>query len=145
MSIKIILAGHGHFATGLGSALELIMGMPEHLQCIDFPAEDHIVHLEEKFDEALMAAEGSEIIVLVDLFSGSPFNVAMKKAQKNPHVHLFYGVNLGMLMEIVSRSTYANDYEKIMETIVPTAREQIGEFLPSDLPQDTNEEEDDEL
>lgn len=32
-----------------------------------------------------------------------------------------------------------------METIVPTAREQIGEFLSSDLPQDTDEEEDDEL
>ena len=145
MKVKIIVAGHGHFATGLGSALDLIMGVPEHVTLIDFPDGDHLVHLEEQFDKAIADGKDSEIIILTDLFSGSPFNVAMKKALKNPHLHLFYGVNLGMLMEIVSRSMFSDDVRQITDAIVLKAKEQIGEFHPDALLEEDDEEEDEQL
>ena len=147
MSIGIIVAGHGHFASGIGSSLQLIMGMPDNIKLIDFSDGDNIVHLEQNFRQTVTSFGESEIIVLVDLFSGSPFNVAMRLANENPHIHLFYGVNLGMLMEIASKSQFTSSVEEVTAGIVDTARSQIGAYTPNPVHADeeTDAEEEDEL
>ena len=39
MSTGIIVMGHGHFASGITSSLELIMGSQPDYEALDFPAE----------------------------------------------------------------------------------------------------------
>ena len=48
MSTGIIVMGHGHFATGITSALELIMGSQPAYEALDFPALSKIVLVREK-------------------------------------------------------------------------------------------------
>ncbi|WP_314838913.1 hypothetical protein [Solobacterium moorei] len=145
MKFGIIISGHGNFATGISSSLNLIMGLPENLAIIDFPDGDDILHLENQFDNAINKFTNMDIIVLVDLFSGSPFNIGMKKAMNNHRIHLYYGANLGMILELISRSNFVNTIDELTDEIVEVGKNQIGEFKSTDLSLRTDDEEDDDL
>ncbi len=142
--LGIIVSGHGHFATGIVSSLELIMGKQTDLVAIDFPFGSSVVELNKMFDEAFASLQDCEdIVILTDLFSGSPFNVAMNRASSNSHLHLYYGTNLGMLMGFASKRMFNSSFEDIAENVLDEARQNIGVFDPaqlSNISSDSNEE-----
>ena len=51
--IGILVTGHGRFATGITSALELVLGKQECFEAVDFPDGDTKTELERNMDEAL--------------------------------------------------------------------------------------------
>ena len=51
--IGIIVTGHGNFASGLTSSLELIAGKQENYIAVDFLKEDGIEQLTEKLNNAI--------------------------------------------------------------------------------------------
>ncbi len=57
MSTGIIVMGHGHFATGITSALELIMGSQPAYEALDFPAESDKEDLKKRLSAALERLE----------------------------------------------------------------------------------------
>ena len=112
MSTGIIVMGHGHFASGITSSLELIMGSQPDYEALDFPAESDKEDLKKRLNTVLERLERNEqIIILADLFSGTPFNVAMEIVTEKPNLKLYYGLNLGMLMELISRRMFQGDAE----------------------------------
>lgn len=56
--IGILVTGHGRFATGITSALELVLGKQEWFEAVDFPDGDTKTELERNMDEALKRLEG---------------------------------------------------------------------------------------
>ena len=70
-----------------------------------------------------------QIIILTDLFSGTPFNVAMEAVAEKPGLKLYYGLNLGMLMELISRRMFQGD-AKLSEGLIEIGRQQVGLFDP---------------
>ena len=130
MSTGIIVMGHGHFATGITSALELIMGSQPAYEALDFPAESDKEDLKKRLSAALERREKQDqIIILTDLFSGTPFNVAMEAVAEKPGLKLYYGLNLGMLMELISRRMFQGD-AKLSEGLIEIGRQQVGLFDP---------------
>ena len=76
--VGLLITGHGHFATGLGTSLKLITGATENIVYVDFEA-DHTIdtlkaNLRKGFDE-LKGCDG--VLVLSDLAGGSPFKTAV--------------------------------------------------------------------
>lgn len=140
--LTLIVTGHGHFASGISSSLDLIMGRPDNYEIIDFPLGSNIVELEKKFDECLNKHQGEKIVILCDLFGGSPFNVAMKKTMVNNDIEVYYGLNLGMLMEICSRIQFADD-DTSFEDIVEIGQKQVGKLNLDDLDLEEEESEED--
>ena len=140
--LTLIVTGHGHFASGISSSLDLIMGRPESYETIDCPLGSNIVELEEKFDECLSKHQDDKIMILCDLFGGSPFNVAMKKAMINKNIEVYYGLNLGMLMEICSRIQFA-DEDVSFDDIVEIGQKQVGKLNLDDLDSEEEESEED--
>ena len=55
--IGIIVAGHGNFASGITSMLELVVGKPENYEYIDFLQGESQEALEDDYREKLVAAE----------------------------------------------------------------------------------------
>ena len=141
----IIISGHGHFATGISSALDLIMGRPEKYLAIDFPYGSSAVELETLMDDAIKNFGNDDIIILVDLFGGTPFNTAMKKVLENNRIQLFYGLNLGMLLELISRLQNSDDKADILDGIEDTGKLQIGKFHPEDMQDECDESEEETL
>ena len=130
MSTGIIVMGHGHFASGITSSLELIMGSQPDYEALDFPAESDKEDLKKRLNTVLERLERNEqIIILADLFSGTPFNVAMEIVTEKPNLRLYYGLNLGMLMELISRRMFQGDAE-LSEGLIEIGRQQIGLFDP---------------
>lgn len=130
MSTGIIVMGHGHFASGITSSLELIMGSQPDYEALDFPAESDKEDLKKRLNTVLERLERNEqIIILADLFSGTPFNVAIEIVTEKPNLKLYYGLNLGMLMELISRRMFQGDAE-LSEGLIEIGRQQIGLFDP---------------
>ena len=77
--IGIVVTGHGHFATGLTSSVELIGGKPEHYHAVDFVQEDSTDDLEKKLEAAFASLKDCTdgILVFTDLVGGSPFKVSV--------------------------------------------------------------------
>lgn len=130
MSTGIIVMGHGHFASGITSSLELIMGSQPDYEALDFPAESDKEDLKKRLNTVLERLErNDQIIILADLFSGTPFNVAMEIVMEKPNLKLYYGLNLGMLMELISRRMFQGDAE-LSEGLIEIGQQQIGLFDP---------------
>ena len=82
--IGIVVTGHGHFASGLTSSVELIGGKPEHYHAVDFVQEDSTDDLEKKLEAAFASLKDCTdgILVFTDLVGGSPFKVSVELAMK---------------------------------------------------------------
>lgn len=97
----IIVTGHGHFATGLGSSLKLIAGEQSNVAFVDFVAEDSTDQLREKISQArneLRDCDG--VLVLCDLVGGSPFQNAVLLSSEDTKMKVVGGTNLAMLVEL---------------------------------------------
>lgn len=98
--VGCVLTGHGVFAEGLGSALEMVAGPQEHFRIVTFCEEEA-----QSFPEQLGAAISElhtacgSVVIFCDLLGGTPFNQAMLKTAELPEVRVVTGTNLPMLLE----------------------------------------------
>lgn len=139
--IGFILTGHGNFAEGLSSAMEVVIGKQEWFINVNFPKEDTSFQLDEKMSEAFNSLERCEkIIVFADLLSGSPFNAAIMKAMENDRIKVIYGVNFGMLIEAVMNRNAGIELKTILKNAIETGKNQIGIFEVDNIKNENNEE-----
>lgn len=125
--IGIILTGHGNFASGLNSALELIAGKQSNFEVVDFKCEDSADDLEAKLGDALgRLKECDEIAFLADLAGGTPFksSVMLSINEKERKSFVIAGTNLGMLLE-VSISRYEHDIESLRRVAAESGVESV--------------------
>ena len=95
--IGLIVTGHGHFATGLTTSLNLIAGDAKEYVAVDFEATDSTDDLAKKLTDAMDSLKDCEgIIVLSDLAGGSPFKTAVEIGFPRGNVEVVAGTNLGM-------------------------------------------------
>lgn len=115
---KLIIAGHGKFASGILSALELIAGKNDNIIAIDFKGDDDGSELYTRLSE--LTSDESSTIVLTDLYGGTPFRQAVLLSMKRKQVYVVAGTNLGLLLEL-SMKIDNSSIESILENV-----EEIG-------------------
>ena len=102
MSIGIIIASHGEFAAGIHQSGSMIFGDQEKVQVVTFMPNEGPDDLYAKFNAAIAAFDAEdEVLVLADLWSGSPFNQASRVMGENPDrkFAIITGLNLPMLIQ----------------------------------------------
>ena len=101
--IHIIVATHGGLARELVHTAQLIVGAQDDLQPICLEMHEGIEDLKRKFLAAFRPeSEGiTGYLVLVDMFGGTPSNVAFELSQTHP-VRVVTGANLPMLLEAIT-------------------------------------------
>ena len=125
----IIVTGHGNFATGITSSLELIIGKQEQYVAVDFPQTDTKTELENNIRQAIeLYKEEEHILIFCDLLSGSPFNVSIIEAMNDDRIRVIYGTNLGMLIEALMERMQEHGFEKIVADAIENGKAQIGIF-----------------
>lgn len=98
----LILTGHGNFAKGLASALEMVAGNVDAFSVVTFnqdEAADFPDTIEKTINDGLQN-QGS-VLVFCDLKGGTPFNCSMMQAAQNENIEVIGGVNLPILIETV--------------------------------------------
>ena len=120
--VGIIIASHGEFAAGIKQSGTMIFGEQEKVESVVFMPSEGPEDLQRKLQEAIAKVESEEILFLVDLWGGSPFNQANKLFEEAPEKRaIVAGLNLPMLIEAyVSRFTMTTAHE-IAKAITATA------------------------
>lgn len=127
--IGVIVSGHGNFATGITSALNLILGNQDNYKTVDFPESDTATELENNIKNAIQSLSHCEkIIIFCDLLSGSPFNISIMEAMKNENIKVIYGTNLAMLIESMMKRNIGVEFDNIVNEAIEVGQTQIGLF-----------------
>ena len=96
----LVLVTHGALANEFKSALEHVVGPQEFVETIAIGPDDN---MENRRDDILAAVDraddGDGVIILTDMFGGTPSNLAISVMQ-NRQVEVIAGVNLPMLVKL---------------------------------------------
>src|SRR5215204_4415847 len=100
--IGIVLVTHGNLAREFIAALEHVVGPQQCVLAVCIGADDDMERRRaEILDSAKACDTGAGVIVLTDMFSGTPSNVALS-IMEQAGVEVLAGVNLPMLVKLAS-------------------------------------------
>ena len=99
--IKILIVTHGPLAQALKESSAMFFGsMSNDVETIGLYPTDNPEDLKEAICEKVEAIDtGDGVLVLVDIFAGSPFNMTALAIDK---LQCYTGVNMPFLMEALS-------------------------------------------
>jgi PTS system mannose-specific IIA component len=100
--IGLVLVTHGRLAVEFRAALEHIVGPQTHLETIAIGPEDDMEQRRQDILDAVKTVnDGAGVIVLTDMFGGTPSNLAISVMEPN-RIEVIAGVNLPMLIKLAS-------------------------------------------
>jgi len=100
--VGVVVVTHGNLARDLVEVAELIVGGCPNVLPVTIQPEEGISEIAKKIDSAIKSAEkGAGVLILTDLFGGTPSNVSLSFLQDNK-VEVLSGVNLPMVIKIVT-------------------------------------------
>jgi PTS system mannose-specific IIA component len=100
--IGLVLVTHGRLANEFRAALEHVVGPQTHIETVSIGPEDDVERRRQDILEAVAkVASGSGVIVLTDMFGGTPSNLAISVMEAGK-VEIIAGVNLPMLIKLAS-------------------------------------------
>ena len=122
--IGLVLVTHGRLAAEFVSALEHVVGPQRNVAAICIGPEDDMEGRRKEILEAVARVDdGAGVVVLTDMFGGTPSNLAISIMDK-AKVEVIAGVNLPMLIKLASvRST------KKLEDAVAAAQEAGRKYI----------------
>lgn len=129
--VGILIITHGTLSEGLMDSLRLIMGEQEAYATLSLRWEDSIEELAESIKSKVLELEsGSGVLVLVDLFSASPFNQAAiaLHSMNSQSFRLISGVNLPMLIEVFNQRMIGLDLNGLYVRAMEAGKEGIKEL-----------------
>ena len=100
--IGLVVVTHGLLAKEFRAAVEHIVGPQEHFETISIGPDDDVEQRRSEILDAISRVnQGDGVIVLTDMFGGTPSNLAISIMEGAP-VEVLAGVNLPMLVKLVS-------------------------------------------
>ena len=112
--IGMVLVTHGRLAVEFVSALEHVVGAQRNICTVCIGAEDDMEQRRREILECVgRVDDGSGVVVLTDMFGGTPSNLAISILDK-AQVEVIAGINLPMLIKLASMREKA-DLKKAVE------------------------------
>ena len=126
--IGLIVTGHGHFASGMTSSINLIDGAQENYIAVDFDGEG-TEKLENDLKEAIDKLSNCEgIIIFFDLAGGSPFKTAVLLTFDKSNIKVISGTNLPMLCEISMARMMNDTFDDLIDLAINTGKDGVKLF-----------------
>jgi len=98
--IGLVLVTHGRLAAEFITAMEHVVGPQERVEAICIGPDDDMESRRNDIAEAIAKADGGAgVIVLTDLFGGTPSNLAIS-LMRSDGIEVIAGVNLPMLIRL---------------------------------------------
>jgi len=100
--IGLVLVTHGRLAVEFRAALEHVVGAQSAIETISIGADDDVERRRQDILDAVgRVNDGSGVIVLTDMFGGTPSNLAISIMER-ARIEVLAGVNLPMLVKLAS-------------------------------------------
>ncbi|MDV4149602.1 PTS fructose transporter subunit IIA [Clostridium sp. AL.422] len=128
--IGLIITGHGNFASGLRTSINLIAGDPFNVEYVNFEEMDSIETLKQKYYASINNLNNCDsILALSDLAGGSPFNtlVNIKREIEKP-MDVIAGTNLPMALEVAMTKDVIDDLYSLSEIAIDIGKNGVVKF-----------------
>lgn len=100
--IGLVIVTHGGLALEFRSALEHVVGPQTQLETVSIgPDDDMSVRRGQILDAVRLTNNGEGVIILTDMFGGTPSNLAISVMDEAP-VEVIAGINLPILVKLAS-------------------------------------------
>jgi len=123
--IGMVLVTHGRLAQEFVAATEHVVGPQDQVRAISIGPDDD---MEQRRQDILNAVgdvdTGSGVILLTDMFGGTPSNLAISVMEK-ANVEVIAGINLPMLIKLASLRG-ENDMAKAVDAAQESGRKYIN-------------------
>jgi len=98
--IGLILVTHGHLAEQFVDAMEHVVGQQSGVETVCIGPNDDMEHRRAEIADKIASVDtGSGVIVLTDLFGGTPSNLAISLLEAG-RIEVIAGINLPMLIRL---------------------------------------------
>jgi mannose PTS system EIIA component len=137
LKLGVVVVTHGQLATELVNSAEMIVGDLPQFAAVSIGWHDDVDRAREEIGLAIgrvgefaggTEAEPAEVLVLTDLFGGTPANLGVTFV--GPHVEVITGVNLPMLIKL-ARPQASHDLPALAREMRDHGRSAI--WVASDL------------
>lgn len=127
--VKMFISSHGHFASGIKSSLDILIGNTDNITVFDAYVDEFSV--QSQLDNFFNTVKKDEqVILLSDLYGGSVNSTMLLYAQR-PNTILITGINLSLVLEIAVRDSIDKDE---LKEIVENSRNMMLIVDSVDLP-----------
>ena len=100
--IGLVLVTHGRLAEEFRNAVEHVVGPQENFETVSIGADDNMEKRRVDIIDAVARVDhGSGVVVLTDMFGGTPSNLAISVMEAG-RVEVIAGMNLPMLIKLSS-------------------------------------------
>ncbi len=98
--IGLVIVTHGNLADEFVAALEHVVGPQKMIETVCIGPDDQMDNRRQDIMDAVAAADtGAGVIVLTDMFGGTPSNLAIS-ILKEANIEMIAGVNLPLLVKL---------------------------------------------
>lgn len=128
--VGIVITGHGTFASGIRSMVDLVLGEQENIRYVDFLESYSSEDISKALEHGIRDVDtGSGVVVMADLAGGTPFNTAvmLQGSISGSIIKVLGGVNIPMVIQGVELSEDSH-IDGIAAEIMEGAVEGIVEF-----------------
>ena len=100
--IGLVIVTHGGLAREFRAALEHIVGPQQQIETVSIgPDDDTVERRREILDAAARSDSGEGVILLTDMFGGTPANLAIS-IMEEAKVEVIAGINLPILVKLAT-------------------------------------------
>jgi len=100
--IGLVLVTHGRLAEEFRNAVEHVVGPQQNFETVCIGADDDMEQRRRDIVDAVARADtGTGVIVLTDMFGGTPSNLAISVMEAG-RIEIIAGMNLPMLIKLTS-------------------------------------------
>lgn len=125
---KVLVVSHSNLCKGFREAVEMILGQGSSVEYLGLD-EDGVDVFHQKLIGKIkeLKSEDNELLVLADLFGGTPFNRVLIEASNNEGIKLISGVNLPMVIEAVMNET--SKLDEVILQIIESSKDSIKQGI----------------
>jgi PTS system mannose-specific IIA component len=117
--IGIVLAAHGSLPNAFVESSQMILGDLEQIATVSLMPGDSLEGLVDRIREAAgQVNSGEGVLILLDLFGGTPANASALLTQEMEQVYAVSGVNFPMLAEVLMLRMSTDDIQELTATAV---------------------------
>jgi PTS system mannose-specific IIA component len=105
-AVGIIVVSHADYGSAMLRAAESVLGTLSDCTSISVTVENEVSEIVRRLEDAVSRLnKGYGVIILTDMFGGTPANIALSLLGSHNQLEVVTGVNLPMLLKVFSQRT----------------------------------------
>jgi mannose/fructose/sorbose-specific phosphotransferase system IIA component len=128
--IGIVLAAHGPLPQALLDSCDMVLGSLPQVGTVSLMPGDSLEGLVDRLRDAAESVDsGQGVLILLDMFGGTPANATALLSQQRDDLRAVTGASLPMLLETFLSRQSTDDLDALTATAVKAGRDSVVDIV----------------